>query len=294
MPFNADQCNPTDAALSDVLATIASHADVAGILLMGTTGSGELTPTSDYDLLLVFRDAAAAAGARIITTWIEGRLAEVYCTTETDVERIVTASEPWPDVSEAGVVLTWLRDGRVAYDADGRLQFAQERARHAPTPTLPNVAERYEAWRKINYNVAQLRRYLADDAPGAGLAVDMRLLYSVAEVNGHYFTVRQLSWRGEKPALRYWSQHDPAYLELLRDFVAATERERKVALYEQLAQAALAPAGGLVAAGATIVGVGAPFGGAETAAGAAVDAVSALWERLVTPAAAMRSADPPA
>lgn len=285
MQFHAVRSLTIDMSLDEVIKILSVNQVVDGILLMGTTGTNALNPTSDFDMLLVFSDAEADAIPRHVTTSIDSRLSEIDCTTIGIVEQIVAQREPWSDLSEQGVVLSWLRDGRVAHDRDGRLREAQQRARQAPVPVLPGRDASYEAWRKIGYNIAQMKRYLGADDPVSELAIDLRLLYSLDEVKAHYFTMRQLPWRGEKPAIRYWLEHDPAFLECLRCCLSETDRVQKVSAYERLARLALAPVGGLWEQGSTVVALGAPFGATETTvasdhAGAALRVWQEMTQRV--------------
>lgn len=81
--------------------------------------------------------------------------------------------------------------------------------------------------------------------------------------------------------MRYWTEHDPGFLDLLRQSLGTPDRQHKAALYEELAQRALAPVGGLWPSGATIIATGAAWGaGAEDESdGTAADALS-FWQRL--------------
>jgi hypothetical protein len=110
-------------SLDDLIARLARQTVVDAILLMGTTGTAALTPTSDYDLLLVF--SALPAPLRMVTTWVGGRLTEIHCTTSRAVERVATNPSRWPDGSEEGTLVNWLRDGHSAHDRDGRLAVAR-------------------------------------------------------------------------------------------------------------------------------------------------------------------------
>ena len=166
--------------LEAVLARLAAHDAVDGILLMGSTGTGNLSPTSDYDLLLILTELAVPM--RMVTTWVDGRLTEVYCTTVRAIERITADPAAWTDLSEEGVVLTWLQSGRIAHDRTGRLARAQGMARATPPPALQGEHEIYEAWRKIGYNVAHVKRYLASDDPVSHIAIDLRLLHGLDEL----------------------------------------------------------------------------------------------------------------
>lgn len=101
------------------------------------------------------------------------------------------------------------------------------------------------------------------------------------EVVAHYFTVRGLPWRGEKPAIRHLAAHDPGFLDRLRRCLAEPDR-RKVHHYEELARLALAPVGGLWPVGTTVVAPGAGWGAGPGASpgGTAADAL-AFWDSLL-------------
>lgn len=261
-------------SLDEFVRRLSSSPLMEGIVLIGSTGTAELGPHSDYDLLLVL--AELPAPLRMVHTWVDNRLTEVYVTTATGILNVVSAAS-FDDASEAGLTLHWLRDGRIAWDRAGLLEEARERALAAPDPALPGEHERQEAWRKIGYNLAQMKRYLA---AGEDLVVDMRLLYSVSEVTVAYFTVRQLPWRGEKAAIAHWTEHDPAFLRLLQACLAETDRTAKVALYEVLAEAALKPIGVPWRFGETIISVGPGWGTQQgDIAGSAEDTLS-LWQRI--------------
>ncbi len=90
--------------LDAVIARLAGRDVVDGILLMGSTATGALTPTSDYDLLLVLDEPPTPL--RMVNTWVDGRLTEVYCTTVRALERIVARPAAWPDTGEEGIVVT--------------------------------------------------------------------------------------------------------------------------------------------------------------------------------------------
>jgi hypothetical protein len=279
LSFPSLPAHTNDTTLEATIARLAAHPRVDGLLLMGTTGTSALTPTSDYDLLLVLDGTIAPLN--LVQTWIDGRLAEIYCTSVAALERIMFAVESWSDRSEAGIIVRWLRDGRIALDRTDRLRQAQELARAAPPPTPVDEPEIYGAWRSIGYNVAQTKRYLASDDLVAQEAVDWRLLYGLSEVQGHYFTIRQLPWRGEKAAISYLAEHDPDFLARLRRCLIETDRRHKVAQYEDLARHAVAPVGDLWATGTTVVAPGPGFGADNGEENGSVELALAFWHELV-------------
>ncbi len=271
----------TDAlTLEAVLARLAAHDAVDGILLMGSTGTGNLTPTSDYDLLLVL--AELPVPMRMVTTWVDGRLTEVYCTTVRAIERIIVDPAAWADLSEEGTIVNWLRSGRVAYDRTGRLQRAQELARVAPPPALPGERELYAAWLKAGYNVLQTRRKLTSDDPAYLLAVDYRLLvYGLGELWPNYFFARGLPWRGEVQASRYFADHDPDYLDRFWACAAEPDREHRLELYEELVRLTFAPVDEPWAAGTTVISFGPGFADAAPEPPGSVEDALAFWRRLI-------------
>jgi hypothetical protein len=67
-----------------------------------------------------------------------------------------------------------------------------------------------------------------------------------------YFRLRGLDWSGEKAAVRHLAANDPEYLEALGACLQEVDLERRMALYEALAQRTLRPFGGLWNPGQTI------------------------------------------
>ena len=90
-------------ALTDTLtldafvARLATHPFVDGILLMGSTGSGKLTATSDYDVLLILADTPTAP--RMVVTWVDDHFTEVYCTSVSALARIIAEPTTWREGS---------------------------------------------------------------------------------------------------------------------------------------------------------------------------------------------------
>src|SRR5213080_3410663 len=117
---------------------------------MGSAGTGDLTPASDYDLLLVLSERPAPL--RVVNTWVDGRLTEAFCTTAAVIDRIAATAETLLHSSEEGAIVRWLRSGRIVHDREGRLERATAAARAAPPPALPGEREIYAAWLKTGYD----------------------------------------------------------------------------------------------------------------------------------------------
>jgi hypothetical protein len=280
MHFHAIPAHTTALTLEEAVTRLAAHPAVDGILLMGTTGTEGLSASSDYDLLLVLDGARVPL--QMVNTWVEGRLTEIYCTTVAGLERVVADAGSWPDRSIEGALVRWLRDGQIVHDRSGRLARSRARGQAVAVQPLATEREIYGAWAAIGYDLAQTKRYLDSDDPVAQEAVDWRLVYGVNEVIGHYFTVRRIPWRGDKPAIRFLEANDPDFLGLLRRCLVETDRRRKFAFYEELARAALAPVGGLWELGTTVVRPGPGLGVAGGTDGLfAVEEANAFWHELI-------------
>ncbi len=281
MPFMTIPAMTDTLTLNAFVTRLATRTVVDGILFMGSTGADKLTPTSDYDLLLILANDPAAP--RMVVTWVDGHLTEIYCTPIIALARIVAQPTAWREGSDEGAVINWLRDGRIVHDRAGRLADAQAVARAAPPLAVAAPEGAYWAWGTLGYNVAQAKRYLTSDDPVYREVVDFRLLYSLAETMKAYFTVRGLPWRGEKEAILHWTAHDPAYLARFRACFAETDRVRKVAHYEELARLTLAPVGELWATGTAMVGAGTGWGAGPDALRGPIEEANAFWQELVAP-----------
>lgn len=261
--------------LAELLARLDSQSAVAGVLLLGSTGGPALGPASDYDLLVLL---AAPPPVHLVTTRLEGRLAEIYFLPAAALRALLDA--PAPSVPAYGFEATlvgWLRTGRIVGDREGLLHTAQRRA-HAERWVQP-APERaaYDAWYKINYNIQQNRRMLAAADPAYHVTVDIRMLYMLYDLWDGYFVARGLPSMGEKERVRYLGAHDPAFLAAFQRCLAEPDRTERSRAYAALARLALAPVGALWPDAATAV---APAEGAPATPAAIADAL-AWWADLL-------------
>lgn len=246
---------------------LAARPEVEGLLAIGSTGREAVTAASDYDLVVVLN--AMPAPLKIALTYVDHRLTDIIFVRAGEVEG---AAGQW----EAAQLRGWLRAGRIVFDRAGRLRAAQARATAAAEAESPH-RERYAAWFSTNYNLQQTRRMLASDDPAYQMAVDLRLLFSLHEVWRHYFTARGLTVAGEKDQTRFLLAHDADFLSAFHDTLQAPDRQTKFALYERLAQTAIAPLGGLWADEMTSI---MPDPGVPWDANTPSQAL-AFWQRLV-------------
>lgn len=109
-------------------------------------------------------------------------------------------------------------------------------------------------------------------AEAAHAAVFARMLYSLHDILRDYFTVRGMAWPGDKEALTYWQDHEPALRAAWLAAVAATDMARKAAAWEALFPHVYAPLGGGPALGGDLI---------QPANGATVAQAKGTWNSLV-------------
>lgn len=232
------------ATLDDVVRRLGSHPDVEGAALGGSGQNSLLSAASDIDLLVVVVEKWS--NLRVGVTWIEGRMGDLLFATTSEVESISDAGHAPGANGWVRRVAGFLASARIMVDRGGRLVRAQRAAQQWPEESIgPFRGDAYRAWHKINYDRQHNRRMLASDDSDYVTALDVRLLYGLADVLTGYFAIRSQHWEGEKAAIRRLRKHDPAFLELFRRCLAEQDRHAKFALYEQLCREATVPAGGL-------------------------------------------------
>ena len=239
--------------LSQVIARLSRREIVDGLIVIGSASKDELTPASDYDLVIVLSDMLLPLHVGL--TAIDRRLTDLLFVATAEIEQILALDGPVDGEAWIGRIVRWLQAGTILLDRSGYLDRARQKVQVGQW-VLPADEDRIRCiWSSINFNVRHNRIMLASTDPIYRQALDARMLYSVFEVFCAYFHVRGLLWEGEKAAVRYLTEHDPKYLELFNQCLAETEQAHKVESYEQLAALALAPFGGLCPQDATAIGL---------------------------------------
>ena len=262
--------------LDAVVARLAQHPQIDGLVLVGSAQGAHVPVYADYDLVIVL--AANPLRLHVGVTTIDGRLTDLIFVERSHVQAILAASEPIDPGAWTGRLVAWLQEGSVLFDRRGDLTAAQEKAM-STSPLRPlDASDVTQACFGLNYNVAQTARLLASDDPVYQLAALVRMQwFGVGDLLAHYLTIRRQPWRGEKAALRYLQAHDPAYLARFQRFMHANDAAEKFAHYRQLAADATAPAGGLWPEHATVFQLGRADAGAELP----VTAAEAFWTELI-------------
>jgi predicted nucleotidyltransferase len=228
----------TRLSLDEVLARMAEREDVVGLVFLGTTATGQLGPASDYDLLVVTPDGPEFD---VEFTYIDHRPTDVLFVALPMIRRLALG-EFIPPGRERDVA-RWLATGKVALDRTGELTPACAGLGRQHDPSSSDEPVLFSRWAQANFNLVTNRRYHAEGDRIYQRALDMRLLYGLFETVMDCLRFRGIPWQGEKAAVRWLDEHDPAFLALFEAALAAVTTADRMALYEELVRKACEPVG---------------------------------------------------
>jgi predicted nucleotidyltransferase len=261
--------------LGEVIDRLSRAAAVEGVLVIGSASDDRLTPASDYDLVVVLTELPQAL-APYGVTYIDGRLTDLILVGAGQLEEIAELEEPVDGEAWSGRIIRWFQTGKIRHDRSGLLGRLQRQV-HGRCWIEPPASSGWEAWREVNYNLAQSKRMYRSEDPVYLAAADLRLaLYGPADLLFNYFRIRGIAWEGEKVAVRYLMARDATYLNLLNAFIQEGEREKKLALYEELVALTVAPWGEIWPEGVTVLALKEGDRSREE-----VDEALHLWEDLL-------------
>jgi hypothetical protein len=274
--FSTDPATTRDLPLAEVAERLARKTRVQALMTIGSSRNALQPAYSDYDLVIVLEGWPAEV--RVGYTIIGSKLTDLLFVESAAITRILSAVEPLDPWNWDGRMVRWLQAGRILFDRHGAVTRAQAKVQAGEWVQPPNAAAAYRAWFQINYNLSQTRRMLAADDPVYGYAIDIRLLYMVAECITGYFALRGLLWEGEKAAIRYFQNHESEYLTAFTRCIHANDRVQRFRLYEDLARRTLEPVGGVWGDGQTVFA----FDGDADEPAACIETARCLWTELVT------------
>ena len=229
-------------SLDEVVTRLAQHHEIESITLLGSGAKGTLNPASDYDVLVVLSNMSVPVS--LVLTTIGQRLAEVVFFSANTIEQWLSV-ETCNAENQAGPILRRFQKARIAFDRTGRTTRFYEKALNAAWEEERDQQAIWEAWFSCNYDLLHKKRLLTSTDPVYLMAGEIKMFSNVSHLLKTYFLMHQVPWSGEKEAIRYLTSYDPTYLALFQSYLAETDHERKVQLYEKIAELALAPIGAL-------------------------------------------------
>ncbi len=267
-------------AISGLLKRLSRSGYVDGVALIGSAAGDQFRLESDYDVLIVLDQPPVPV--RTGVTWVDGRLTDLVFSTVEEIDGLAVSDRVRVNADEIGEsIVTWMSAARIMHDRRGRLGRLVERVGLLESGSEPDAGAlenvRLRRLDRASYNLVQTRRTVAADDEVYQGAVDLRMLYQLADLMVDYFSVRGLNWRGEKAAIRFWRAEDPRYWELFRRCMDERDRAVRVGLYGDLVRATMKPAGEPWTEGITAFTL--PSLAELTRAD--LDVASRFWEQLI-------------
>jgi predicted nucleotidyltransferase len=245
--FTFNPPGTAELSLDSFLERLQAQPTLDAILLLGSTAGRQFNPHSDLDILLVFTEIPVALFS--LVTRIEGLLADIYLMTTAELERLLAADLPLDANSMDGKVLGWIAAGEIVLDRGGRLASLREKG-SAGQATIVSEGEKFARWFGINFNYLHNRRYFESGDATYLAALRLRLtLYCLSDLLMAYLALRDIPWQGEKTALAYLAEHDPAFLALFYEAISEPDITQQFKKYEALIRRCLPPPYQLYAGG---------------------------------------------
>ena len=228
-------------SFDEVVERLKASSDVLGVLAMGSTGQPSMKPYSDYDLAIILGKNAPALFTA--STWINHQLGDLYFFSQEEITELLTQKQVTTDTFQK-TLFDWVRTGTILYDPQ---QLWNQLRNLAPQDIQVNgIADKIHAsWFGVNFNFAHNKRYFNSDDERYREALEFRLQYCTYDLLIAYFTLRELSWQGDKSAIIYLQKHDPEFLALFRQTIRQNQLDDKFHTYSSLVEKVLIGYGGI-------------------------------------------------
>ena len=216
--------------LEEVLARLRNSDQIDGLMIIGSAARNELTLSSDYDLVILFPDLPVPID--IGQTFIDKRVTDLNFITVEEVDRFLETEEPISPYTTNGRILLRMGDGRIELDRSDRLKRAREKVLGGAEVKLFTEQEKHSRWWMMNLFLRIDKRLSVSNDSVNVDAVDLMLNGMLDYLMVDYFNFRDLLWKGEKEAIRYWTIEDPGYLGSFMECLKEGDTRRKLDLYE--------------------------------------------------------------
>jgi predicted nucleotidyltransferase len=227
----------------DVLNNLRRHEIVEALLTLGSTATGDQTSSSDYDVLIVLREMPFPL--QVLLTTINGRLSDILFAPTSLLTRIRNREPQETFTPYETIIRQHLGTGKIIYDKNKTLPQIRSFINDNPWHTVFIDEQIYRVIHGINFNYQHNKRYYKNPDLLYQMVLDIRLNYSIDQLLSSYFLIRKLAWQGEKKAIRYWQENDPAFLTNFQKYFNTASRDEKFLHYTRLARQVLSPVGDL-------------------------------------------------
>ncbi len=210
-------------------------------MVIGSTARVELTPASDYDLVIVMSELAAPVDMG--HTIVDGRHTDLRFLTVEELDDMIDTERPVSPYVSNGRTLLRMGDGRIEKDESGRLDRARRKVLAGVKLQLLDDYRKYDRWWLTNMFLRITGRLDRSDDPIYIQAVELQVNGMLDYLMVDYFNFRDLLWKGEKDAVRYWTSHDPEFLRLFMGCLKESDTGHRVVLLGTLCAMAAGPLG---------------------------------------------------
>jgi predicted nucleotidyltransferase len=239
-------------SIEGVYDRLKQNEEVEGLLLIGSLAKNELSPASDYDLVIVLRNSQLSWYVGVTT--INNRFTDLLFVNEEAITAIQNLTSVLPFSHELAPIIRWLKNGVILYDRMGKLTRAQRKVQQGKWISSISDEDAYGAWFALCYNLAVTKRMMSADDDFYHAAAGIRMaVYGHMDLWFGYFKMRKMEWAGDKATLTYLRLNDTHFLEAYQKFITSIPLEQKILLYEQAANFAAAPFGGVWPSNITVM-----------------------------------------
>jgi len=214
--------------LSQIINNLGKHQDVDGVFVTGSQGD-EHKPYSDIDLVIILNKNDNKISS--LYTWIGDKFADVFFFDLSDLENLFIKNDIEAN-SMSAIFIDWLLKATVYFDKSGILGKLKNNS--ATKKFSIPVSEKQQFCQKINYNLVANTRYFQSNDPLYHVALEIRLLYSVSEILCAYFEFRNIPWRGEKTAIKYFRENDRDFYDKFISYTKASNLDDRFKVYQAL------------------------------------------------------------
>lgn len=209
---------------------IARQDEVIGLFAVGSTAYEVFKPYSDYDLIIVLKSKPGILF--MCTAEADGKLVEMIFTSEDELKNLLAALEICVS-SDKYRFANWVKGGQILVDKNGLLQKTKNKIREIFFSEF-SYGERQVIWNKIHYNYSQNKRYFSSNEEIYHQALEIRLLYSMEELFGAYLKLQKIPWQGEKDFIKFISNSDLEFKNLIDEYFRANSLNDRFTTYEKI------------------------------------------------------------
>lgn len=217
-------------SLNNIIEKLKSHLEVDSVFITGSQVT-ESKPYSDIDLVIILNRNINQI--KSIYTWIDDKFADIFFFDLEDLERIENLKEI-SDNSMDAIFINWLLKGQIQFDKTNQLTELKEKSDALKNTAKIPESEKSQYWQKINYNFVANKRYFESNDPIYHEALELRLLYTIPELICGYFQFRDISWQGEKQALKYLKENDQEFYDLFISYTKAQNLNDRFENYSKM------------------------------------------------------------